>query len=127
MNTLLKPLLWIGRSREDLRTFPDEARRNIGYALQFAQAGTKHPAAKPLKGFGNARILEIVEDFDSDTFRAVYAVCFAEAVYVLHVFKKKSKSGIRTPKKDIDLIHNRLRRAEEEHRVFKRRQEERRP
>jgi phage-related protein len=102
----------------DLRDFPDEVRRNIGYALQFAQAGTKHPSAKPLHGFGGAGVLEIVEDHAGDAYRAVYTVRFAEAVYVLHAFQKKSKSGIQTPKKEIGLIRNRLRRAEQEHRQF---------
>jgi len=115
---ILRALRWVGRSREDLRQFPEEARRNIGYALQFAQAGTKHPSAKPLHGFGGAAVLEIVEDHQADTYRAVYTVRFAEAVYVLHAFQKKSKSGIKTPKKEIELIRNRLRRAEEEHRQF---------
>src|SRR5437016_4598293 len=83
----LKGLRWIGRSREDVRQVPDEARRNIGYALHFAQAGTKHPSAKPLQGLG-AGVLEIVEDHEGSTYRAVYTVRFTEAVYVLHVFKK---------------------------------------
>jgi phage-related protein len=109
----LKPLRWIGRSRQALREFPAQVRREIGYALQFAQAGTKHPSAKPLRGFGGAGVLEIVEDFDGSTYRAVYTVRFAGAVYVLHAFQKKSKSGIATPKKEIDLIRNRLNRAEQ--------------
>ncbi len=115
----LKPLKWIGRSLDDLRKFPSEARRNIGYALHFAQTGTKHPTAKPLKGFSGAGVVEIVEDHDGDAYRAVYSVRFAEAVYVLHAFKKKSKSGIKTPRKEIDLIRERLHRAEEAHRLFK--------
>ena len=117
----MKALKWIGRSREDLRRFPEEARRSIGYALQFAQEGTKHPAAKPLQGFGGAGVLEIVEDHAGDTYRAVYTVCFEKAVYVLHAFKKKSKSGSKTPKKEIDLIRDRLHRAEEEHRLSRQR------
>lgn len=107
----LKPLIWIGRSLEALRAFPADARRNIGYALHFAQAGTKHSSAKPLKGFGGAGVVEIVEDYDGDTYRAVYTVRFSEAVYVLHAFKKKSKSGVKTPPKEIDLIRARLRGA----------------
>jgi phage-related protein len=113
---VLKPLRWVGRSREDLREFPDEVRRNIGYALQFAQSGTKHPSAKPLKGFGGAGVVEIVEDHAGNAYRAVYTVRFSQAVYVLHVFQKKSKSGIKTPPKEIELIRNRLRRAEEDYR-----------
>ena len=114
----LKELRWVGRSREDLRGFPNEVRRNIGYALQFAQAGTKHPAAKPLRGFTGAGILEIVEDYHGDAYRTVYTVRFKKAVYVLHAFKKKSKSGIKTPQKEMDLIQTRLRLAEEHHRQF---------
>jgi len=111
--TIIKELCWIGRSREDLRAFPDEARRNIGYALQFAQCGTKHPSAKPLKGFGGAGVLEIVENQHGDTYRAVYTVRYAQAVYVLHAFQKKSKSGTGTPQKEIELVKTRLRRAAE--------------
>ena len=107
-----KPLFWIGRSRDDLKECPDEVMREIGYALDFAQRGGKHPNAKPLKGFGGARVLEIVEDHDGDTYRAVYTVTFPLAVYVLHVFQKKSKKGMATPKRDLDLIDERLKRAE---------------
>ena len=114
----LRPVRWIGRSLDDLRKFPAEVRRDMGYALHFAQAGSKHPSAKPLKGFGGAGVLEIVEDHDGDTYRAVYTVRFAEAIYVLHAFQKKSKSGIRTPKQEIDLIRRRLDRAQEEHQFF---------
>ena len=107
-----KPLFWIGRSRDDLKECPDEVMREIGYALDFAQRGGKHPNAKPLKGFGGASVLEIVEDHDGDTYRAVYTVTFLLAVYVLHVFQKKSKKGMATPKRDLDLIDERLKRAE---------------
>ena len=107
-----KPLFWIGRSRDDLKECPDEVMREIGYALDFAQRGGKHPNAKPLKGFGGASVLEIVEDNDGDTYRAVYTVKFPLAVYVLHVFQKKSKKGMATPKRDLDLIDERLKRAE---------------
>lgn len=107
-----KPLFWIGRSRDDLKECPDEVMREIGYALNFAQRGGKHPNAKPLKGFGGASVLEIVEDNDGDTYRAVYTVKFPLAVYVLHVFQKKSKKGMATPKRDLDLIDERLKRAE---------------
>lgn len=105
----MKSLEWVGRSQDDLKAFPITARRNIGYALHFAQMGDKHPSAKPLKGFGGVGVLEVVEDFDGDTYRAAYTVKFADAVYVLHVFQKKSKKGIETPKQDIELIRNRLR------------------
>lgn len=107
-----KPLFWIGSSRSDLKELPSEVMREIGYALDYAQRGGKHPNAKPLKGFGGASVLEIVEDDDGNTFRAVYTVKFPLAVYVLHVFQKKSKTGISTPKREIDLIEERLKRAE---------------
>lgn len=115
----MNPLWWIGRSLEDLREFPSEVRRNIGYALRFAQSGTKHPSAKPLKGFGGGGVLEIVEDDDGNTYRAVYTVRFSEGVYVLHAFQKKSKSGSVTPPKEIQMIRRRLQIAEEAHRLFK--------
>jgi len=88
----------------------------IGYALYFAQLGDKHPRAKPLKGFAGAGVLEIVDNYDSDTYRAVYTVRFHAAVYVLHVFQKKAKRGIATPPKELALIHRRLALAEARHR-----------
>jgi phage-related protein len=103
-----KPVRWVGSSRSDLREFPDEARRNVGFALSFAQIGEKHPAAKPFRGFKGAGVLEIVEDHRGDTYRAVYSVRFAEAIYVLHAFKKKSKTGIKTPQHEMALIQRRL-------------------
>ena len=115
----LRPLRWIGRSLEDMRSFPAAVRRGLGYALHFAQAGTKHPAAKPLKGFAGAGVLEVVEDYQGDTYRAVYTVQFAEAVYVLHAFEKKSKKGISTPKREMDLVRQRLSLAEQVHRQSK--------
>ena len=108
----IKPIAWVGRSQDDLRDFPAEVRREIGYALYFAQVGDKHPTSKPLKGFGGAGVLEVVEDFDGDTYRAVYTVKFADAVYVLHAFQKKAKKGIATPKQDLELIRKRLQMAE---------------
>ncbi|HEY7491892.1 MAG TPA: type II toxin-antitoxin system RelE/ParE family toxin, partial [Candidatus Tectomicrobia bacterium] len=116
---MLKPVRWIGNSRDDLRDFPVQARRNIGYALHFAQMGDKHPSAKPLQGFGSAGVLEIVEDHDGDTYRAVYTVRFAEVVYVLHTFQKKSKRGVKTPKREIDLIKARLQRGEDDYRQWR--------
>lgn len=98
---------------------PRDVQHTIGVALMMAQAGGKHPSAKPLKGFEGAGVLEIVEDHDGDTYRAVYTVRFDEAVYVLHVFQKKSTRGIQTPKRVIDLIKARLRMAEREHRRMK--------
>lgn len=87
----------------------------MGYALYIAQRGGKHATARPLHGFGGAGILEIVEDHAGDAYRAVYMVRLAGRIYVLHVFQKKSKAGIKTPKPDIELIKSRLKRAEEEH------------
>ncbi len=108
----LKPLRWIGAALEELIGVPDEPRKAIGYALYLAQTGGKHPHAKPLKGFGGAHVIEIVEDHDGATFRAVYTVRFADAVYVLHVFQKKSRKGISTPRHVIDLVRARLKQAE---------------
>jgi len=110
-----KPVRWVGSSKEDLSDFPEEARRRAGGALWEAQIGRKAAYAKPLKGFGDAGVLEIVEDFAGDTFRAVYTVRFAKAVYVLHAFQKKSKRGIATPKSELDLIDQRLKRAKEDY------------
>src|SRR6266446_10296794 len=111
-----KPTVWIGSSRDDLRSFPDEVRRVMGFAINDAQNGDEHPRAKALKGFGGRSVLEVVDDEDGDTHRAVYTVRFAEVIYVLHAFQKKSKHGIATDRRDIDLIKERLARAEELHR-----------
>jgi phage-related protein len=96
-----------------LKEFPEDVQQVIGYALYQAQCGEKHPDAKPLKGFKGAAVLEVVEDFDTDTYRAVYTVKFERVLYVLHAFQKKSKRGIATLKKDIELIESRLKRAKE--------------
>jgi phage-related protein len=112
-----KPVEWIGSSRSDLRRFPSEVRRVVGQAIDDAQLGLESPVAKALKGFGGRGVLEIVDDFDGDTYRAVYTVKFAGVVYVLHAFQKKSKKGIATPQRDIDLIRTRLKRAEEDYRA----------
>lgn len=106
-----KPLLWVGSSKKDLLRFPQAVRLHLGVALGVAQFGGKHPDAKPWKGDGGG-VFEVVEDHRGDTFRAVYTVRFAAAVYVLHAFQKKSKTGIKTPKGDQDLIASRLRDAE---------------
>lgn len=111
-----RPLIWIGSSRRDLRGFPREVQRNIGYALYAAQRGEIDPSAKPLRGFGGGSVLEIVADHHGDTWRAVYTVGYSEAIYVLHAFQKKSKRGMATPKRDLDLIHHRLAEAERFHR-----------
>ena len=107
-----KPLKWIGSTHKDLMALPTDVRRFFGFALSLAQAGDKHDAAKVLKGFGGAGVLEVVEDDVGGTYRAVYTVKFAEAVFVLHCFQKKSKRGIATPKEDMDIIHARLKIAE---------------
>ena len=107
-----KPLDFVGSSRDDLRKFPKEVRIAIGAALTSAQLGGKHQAARVLKHFGGAGVLEIVDDFDGSTYRAVYTVRFATVIYVLHAFQKKSKRGVTTPKSDMDLIRQRLKDAE---------------
>lgn len=108
----LKPLRWMGSAKKDLLTMPDEVQQVFGFALFQAQIGHLHPAAKPLKGFGSAGVVEIVEDWRGNAYRAVYTVRFAGAVYVLHCFEKKSKRGIETPKREMDLIRARLKEAE---------------
>ena len=107
-----KPLEWIGSSHKDLMALPSEIRRFFGFALSLAQAGDKHDSAKVLKGFGGAGVLEVVEDDVGGTYRAVYTVKFAEAVFVLHCFQKKSKRGIATPKEDMNIVRARLNVAE---------------
>jgi phage-related protein len=109
----LKPLGWIASTKKDLLTMPEKVIGTFGYALHLAQTGKKHDQAKPLHGFGSAGVLEIVEDWRGNTYRAVYTVRFAASVFVLHVFQKKSKSGIATPKPDMDLIKDRLKIAEQ--------------
>ena len=117
MNRLLRParpLRWVGSSSKDLKGFPKQVRAAFGFGLHLAQTGQHPPNAKPLKGFGSG-VVELLEDFDGDTYRAAYVVRFEQAVYVLHVFKKKSKRGSATPQPDIELIKRRLRDAEFDH------------
>ena len=121
--TTPKPLFWIGSSRKDLKRFPRPVQRNCGFALRHAQNGTRHPNAKPLKGFKGAGVLEIVEDHVGNTYRAVYTVRFAKAVYMLHAFQKKSKTGIKTSQQEIELIKKRLKLAEEHYEEWSREQE----
>ena len=109
----LKPLYWVGSSKRDLLSLPEPVVDFFGYALYLAQDGKKHEQAKPLKGFGSAGVLEVVEDWDQSTYRAVYTVRFEGVVFVLHMFQKKSKRGVATPKADIDLIRERLKVAEQ--------------
>lgn len=120
-----KPVKWVGSAKRDLDTMPEDVKDVFGHAIDLAQAGGKHPDAKALSGFGSAGVLEVVEDHQGDTYRAVYTVKFAGWVYVLHCFQKKSKSGIQTPKKDMDLINTRLRAAKQDFEVRQAQQGER--
>lgn len=106
-----KPLCWVASAKKDYLAFPIEVQSDMGYALGLAQLGGKHPKAKPWKGQGPG-VFEIVEDDQGGTYRAVYTVRFADVVYVLHAFQKKSKSGIKTPQEDVNLIAERLKRAQ---------------
>jgi|SRR5208283_5102051 len=106
-----KPLIWMGSSRKELREFPEPVQDHMGYALYVAQRGGKHRDAKALTGFGGAGVVEIIEDYRGDTFRAIYTLRYAGAVYVLHAFQKKSKSGRETPRREMELIQQRLREA----------------
>ena len=110
----LRPLKWVGSARKTYLDFPEKLRAEFGYQLHLAQAGLHPPSAKLLRGLGGGTV-ELVEDFDGDTFRAVYTVRFTTAIYVLHAFEKKSKHGIKTPQADIDLIRRRLQSAEADH------------
>lgn len=116
MPVQIRPVVWLGSSRRDLRAMPQQVRRDIGQALYAAQQGVTDPAAKPLKGFGGTRVMEIVERHRTDAYRAVYTAHFTTAVYVLHVFQKKSKSGTATPKHEIELVRRRLAEAERHYR-----------
>lgn len=117
MSDLLKPLEFVGGSRKDLKNMPNDVRQGVGFALYAAQQGDKSHKAKVMRGFGGAGVLEVVADYNRDTYRAVYTVTFVRAVYVLHCFKKKAKSGIATPRADVELIKERLKRAEEHYRT----------
>src|SRR5208283_3743868 len=107
-----KPVVWVGSSREDLREFHEIVQDHMGYALYVAQQGGKHRGTKALSGFGGSGVVEIIKDYRGDTFRAVYTVQYQNALYVLHAFQKKSKSGRETPRRDVELIKQRLRDAE---------------
>ena len=108
---MLRPLFWMASTLDDLKGCPGAVQQSVGYALELAQKGEKHDSTKPMKGFKGASVLEIVANDSGDTWRAVYAVKIEHAIYVLHVFQKKSKAGIATPKRDIDLIGQRLKSA----------------
>jgi phage-related protein len=107
----VKPLFWVASAKKDLLEMPDQVVDLVGYALYLAQCNLKHSQAKPLKGFGSAGVLEVVEDDDGNTYRAVYTIRFSNRVYVLHCFQKKSRKGIEMPKQDMDLIEARLKLA----------------
>lgn len=111
----LKPIVWIGSARKDLRSLPEEVEDDIGFNLYEAQQGKMPGDAKVLSGYGGAKVLEIVSNYRTDTFRAVYTVEFEEAIYVLHCFQKKSTQGIGTPKRDVEKINQRLKVARQEH------------
>lgn len=110
----IKPVTWVGDSKEELSACHTDVRDAVGQALFEAQKGARHRDAKPLSGYGDAGVLEIVVDRDGDTYRAVYTVRWPERIYVLHVFKKKSKSGRKTPRAEINLIDARLKRVREQ-------------
>ena len=118
-NEVLKPVEWVGSSKEDLKKFPGPVQDRIGFAVYQAQVSLKHRDAKSLTGLGSG-VVEVVSRYDGDTYRAVYAVRFKAAVYILHAFQKKAKQGIKTPKPEIDLIKRRLKAAEQHYRnVYK--------
>jgi phage-related protein len=111
------PCEWVGNSKDELSSMPDLVKEEIGFAIWIAQSGGKHPSAKPLKGFGGAGVLEVVSNHHGNTYRGIYTVRFQEALYVLHVFQKKSRRGAATPKHELDLIKSRLKAAEDHHRA----------
>lgn len=115
---VIKPLVWVASSLKDVRDFPEEVKDDVGFALYEAQRGLKPSTAKPLKGFGGASVLEIVSDYRTDTYRAVYTVEFGERIYVLHAFQKKSKKGIATPQTEVELIKARLKQSAELHQAW---------
>ena len=109
----LKPVIWVGSSLRDLCEFPEPVQDHVGYALYVAQQGGKHRDSKALMGFGGAGVVEVIKDYHGDAFRAVYTLRYANAVYVLHAFQKKSKTGRETPRRDMALIKQRLNEAEQ--------------
>lgn len=116
----MKPVEWVGSSYDDFTAFPDSIQQEMGYALYLAQVGRTDVSAKPLKGFGGAGVLELVENDRNGTYRSVYTVKFESAIYVLHAFQKKSRKGIETPREDIELVRRRLKLAEEDYRTRRR-------
>lgn len=120
----LREVIFLVSAKKALQTFPQDVKRDIGFTLYQVQQGKKPTNAKPLKGFTGAGVLEIIEDYNSDTYRAVYTVKFPQVIYVLHCFQKKSKQGIKTPKQDIDLIKQRLKSAESNYHQWLQQQKE---
>ena len=112
----MKPVRWIGSSRKDLKTFPRPVQRDVGQALYAAQCGEEYPSVKGLQGFGGRAVLEILAPHEGDTYRTVYTVRFHDAIYVLHAFQKKSKKGIATPQREIELVKQRSPAAEQNYR-----------
>jgi phage-related protein len=123
---LRKPLKWVGSAKRNLDAMPEDVKDVFGHAIDLAQAGGRHQDAKVMTGFGSADVLEVVEDLRGETYRAVYTVKFAGWIYVLHCFQKKSKSGIKTPKEDMDLINARLKAAKHDFEAWQAKQGERR-
>jgi phage-related protein len=109
----LKPVHWMGSSRADMRELPERVKHDFGQALKKVQVGLRPAEAKPLKGFGGAGVLELRSDFEGATYRAVFTIRFPSAIFVLHVFQKKSTHGIQTPRRHLALIRERLQRAEQ--------------
>lgn len=116
MENALKPVRWVGPSRKDLKTFPRPVQRDVGQALYAAQRGEEFPSVKALKGFGGRTVLEVIAPYGGDAFRAVYTARFGDAIYVLHAFQKKSTQGVATPRKEIELVKQRLTAAERDYR-----------
>lgn len=106
-----KPLYWVSSAKKDLSAMPAVVQDTFGYALHLAQVGQTHPQVKVLRGFIGAGVLEVVDDYLGDTYRAVYTLRLPGAVYVLHCFQKKSKRGVQTPRQDIELVRERLKAA----------------
>jgi phage-related protein len=109
----VKHVVWIGCSKADLKEFPERVQRSVGFALKSVQEGIDPPSSKILKGFGNAKVREIMENDSSGTYRVVYTVEFRDYIAVLHAFQKKSKSGIATPQQEIDMVKKRLAEAKD--------------
>lgn len=115
---VIKPVAWIGSSYKDYRAFPEEVQDVMGYALHRAQTGGNHESTKPLRGFGGAGVIEIVDDYNTDTYRCVYTVKFAGVIYVLHAFQKKAKRGRETPQAEMDIVRRRLKVAEADYQTL---------